>query len=237
MRISKCFLVVCAAACCAVVLPLRGADTETDIKLREALEKKLNELQSQPAVAPHSGVTTPQTKTPAAPATTPTPPASGRKTAVPPAQPGGRPTPPAQWTPPPATAQPAPAAAQPVNQESIDKARETLHQQMTELENQPPAATNALVPSPKKAESQPGQKPLETKALQTAGNPDAQPKADKAMKKPAKGATAFPPVQAPPPAISADKDARLAELLRKYKADEITPEEYHQQRAKILSGP
>jgi uncharacterized protein YnzC (UPF0291/DUF896 family) len=37
--------------------------------------------------------------------------------------------------------------------------------------------------------------------------------------------------------VSADKTQRLAELLRKYKAEEITPEEYHQQRAKILSEP
>ena len=50
-----------------------------------------------------------------------------------------------------------------------------------------------------------------------------------------KTAQPFPPIPVPPPAVSADKQQRLAELLRKYKADEITPEEYHQQRAKILS--
>ena len=30
---------------------------------------------------------------------------------------------------------------------------------------------------------------------------------------------------------------RLQELLRKYRADQVTPEEYHQQRAKILAEP
>jgi hypothetical protein len=108
---------------------------------------------------------------------------------------------------------------------------------MKELETQPPAATAATAASPKMAKPQPGQKPVEAKAQETAGKSGAQPKADTLAKKPAKGAIAFPPIQPPPPGISADKDARLAELLRKYKADELTPEEYHQQRAKILSEP
>jgi hypothetical protein len=244
MQILKGILVVCAATFCTVVLPLRAADTDTDIKLRKALEKKLNEMQTQPpAATPQSTVTTPKPKTPAAPATAPTTQASGHKTAELPIQPGGRPTPPGQWTPPPvgqpppAAAQPATAVSPPVDQKSIDKARETLHQQMAELEKQPAAATNAPIPSPKVATSQPGQKPVEAKPQETTSKPEVQPKAEKALKKPAKGAPAFPPVQPPPPAISADKEALLAELLRKYKADEVTPEAYHQQRAKILSGP
>src|ERR1017187_5976421 len=53
MQISKSFLVVCAAAYCVVLQPLRAADADTDPKLREALEKKLDELQTQPpATAP-----------------------------------------------------------------------------------------------------------------------------------------------------------------------------------------
>ena len=52
MQISKCFLVVCAAAFCVAILPLRAADADTDTKLREALEKKLNELQMRPGGRP-----------------------------------------------------------------------------------------------------------------------------------------------------------------------------------------
>lgn len=33
------------------------------------------------------------------------------------------------------------------------------------------------------------------------------------------------------------KEARLDELLRKYRADEITPREYHMERAKIIAEP
>ncbi|PWU13592.1 MAG: hypothetical protein C5B50_18870 [Verrucomicrobia bacterium] len=41
--------------------------------------------------------------------------------------------------------------------------------------------------------------------------------------------------EAPALPISQDKQHRLSELLRKYKADELTPEQYHQERAKILA--
>jgi hypothetical protein len=43
--------------------------------------------------------------------------------------------------------------------------------------------------------------------------------------------------QAPPLPISADKQARLKALADKYIADQITPAEYHEQRARILAEP
>jgi hypothetical protein len=46
----------------------------------------------------------------------------------------------------------------------------------------------------------------------------------------------FPPLEGPAVPFSADKSQRLADLLQKYKADQITPEEYHTERAKILAG-
>lgn len=50
-------------------------------------------------------------------------------------------------------------------------------------------------------------------------------------------ALGFKPLESPPLPISADKQQRLADLLQKYKADELTPEQYHQARAKILAEP
>ena len=47
----------------------------------------------------------------------------------------------------------------------------------------------------------------------------------------------FPPIQAPPLPYSADKQAQLDALLVKYQADQISPEEYHKQRAAILAQP
>ena len=219
------------------VLPLRAAAADTNAMPREALEKKLNELQFRPGGRP----TPPGQWTP--------PPVVGPALHV--AQPR-MPAPAAQhWT---TVAQAAPAPAvqptpqapaavpPPVSEESVAKAREDLRQKMNQLETQPPAPTNALasapIPAPKAATPTPAQKRVPAKLQGTNAIPaDAQPKAQKLSQKPAKAPQAFAPIQAPPPAISASKEARLAELLRKYKADEITPEEYHQQRAKVLSEP
>jgi hypothetical protein len=44
-------------------------------------------------------------------------------------------------------------------------------------------------------------------------------------------------LEAPPSSLSASKETRLAELLQRYKADQITPQEYHTQRAAILAEP
>jgi hypothetical protein len=41
----------------------------------------------------------------------------------------------------------------------------------------------------------------------------------------------------PPPAPVLSKEQKLADLLRRYQADEITPYEYHMERAKIVAEP
>jgi len=42
-------------------------------------------------------------------------------------------------------------------------------------------------------------------------------------------------MEAPPSPFSSSKQSRLAELLRRYEADQITPLEYHTQRAQIIA--
>jgi hypothetical protein len=127
----------------------------------------------------------------------------------------------------------------PANPESIDKAREALRAKMKELEGQQPAPAAAPAPAsaaaPAVAKPTPAVKPAPTEVPETTAVPAAQP--EKPPKKPTKAVLTFPTIPGPPPAISADKQQRLADLLRKYKADEITPEEYHQQRAKIMGEP
>jgi hypothetical protein len=102
-------------------------------------------------------------------------------------------------------------APTPANPETLAKAQAALEQKMKELDAQPPVVTAAPGPAP-------------------AQTPTTKPKT-------LKGPLAFPPLQGPPPAVAADKGQRLQELLRKYRADQVTPEEYHQQRAKILAEP
>jgi hypothetical protein len=45
------------------------------------------------------------------------------------------------------------------------------------------------------------------------------------------------PIEAPLLPVSATQQAQLQALLAKYKANQITPEEYHNQRAEILAQP
>jgi hypothetical protein len=47
----------------------------------------------------------------------------------------------------------------------------------------------------------------------------------------------FPPLQSPPLPISAAKEQRLHQLLEQYRADLLSPEQYHAARAKILAEP
>jgi hypothetical protein len=50
-----------------------------------------------------------------------------------------------------------------------------------------------------------------------------------------KGVPVFEPLQGPPSTISSEKQALLSALLQKYQADQITPDQYHAERAKILA--
>jgi hypothetical protein len=47
----------------------------------------------------------------------------------------------------------------------------------------------------------------------------------------------LPPMSGPPSSLSAAKQQKLDALLQQYRADQISPEQYHEQRAKILSEP
>jgi hypothetical protein len=51
-----------------------------------------------------------------------------------------------------------------------------------------------------------------------------------------KGRLQFPPLEGPALPISADKVQRLHALLDQYKADQISPEQYQTERARILAG-
>jgi len=64
-----------------------------------------------------------------------------------------------------------------------------------------------------------------------AGAPGAAP----AVKPPT--ASGFQPVEAPPPPVSAQKEAKLQALLAKYMANQVSPEEYQKERTAILAEP
>jgi len=56
-------------------------------------------------------------------------------------------------------------------------------------------------------------------------------------KNPAQPSVTLPPLSGPPSSLSAAKQQKLDALLEQYRNDQITPQQYHEQRAKILAEP
>jgi len=135
-----------------------------------------------------------------------------------------------------ATAKPAPApqtVPEPVPSAAKPAARETVATQ--------PAATQPAEVRPAQTPPQVEvQAPVATELPErTEAENAARKQASKKQKirKPSSTAPVFQPLAGPPLPISAEKQQRLANLLEQYRADQITPEQYHQQRAKILAEP
>lgn len=226
MQTAMRFLVVCAAAISLTpVVPCwADQDTEAQQKAREALEQRLNELQSQPAQAPINS--------------TPSKPAKKQKAPPPPAGP-------AHSTPAPTRVSAAApeASAAPRNDfvnsaptadpEATAKMRAALEKRLNELDSQEAQAPRSQPEEPVRTtqhiqhvQAQPVTQPRTTSAPPPPSRPE-RPVASKS----------FPPLTGPESPLSMDKQQRLAELLRKYRADEITPEQYHAERARILGEP
>lgn len=244
MQISKSLLVICASVICTGAFSVRGGDNPAQAKAREALEKALKEPPPQPPA-------------PAPPPPAPAKPAETQSVA----QPAPPPTPAAVPAPAPmpeVAAQPTPIATAvspaPPNPETKAKLREALNKKLDELraqegQNNRDKAQAALRQAQDAARQNPQQyppaqappnaanpQPPQVQAIPVSPAPPAMPSAP-APKASLKTAQAFPPIQGPDLPISAAKQQRLSELLSKYRADQITPEQYHVQRAKILAGP
>jgi hypothetical protein len=326
MQISKSLLVGCAAVVCIFTQTVRAADTDAQVKAREALRGKMNELQGQPA----SLDTTPQQAAPA--------PAPQKKKKSPPVateKQKGSTKPAMAAVPAPAeTAMPEVVAAPPPDSEATARQRDAVRKKMDELvahepvpamPNQaPPVMTKKPTPttSPRPVTPQVQTRPVRPRptppmeepakvapsavptapapvatqpatatppqgqqapavAPSTAPTPAApvvaqpaparqqptsqfqeppptykssnanerqqaeqaaslqaemKPKAESKQKKSTKPVRTFQPMQGPELNISPDKQERLNELLRRYQADEITPGQYHEERAKILGA-
>jgi len=137
-------------------------------------------------------------------------------TAPAPTQPD-QPAPPA---PAPAAVAPAPAVSHPgssffapvpeaVENPNTSRAREALRQQMSAGPNTPGVAV--VITKPGKSD----RKPVFTEPVLTPS----------------------PKIVVPLPPLTGSKEAQLAELLQRYTTDQITPKEYHTQRAAIMAAP
>ena len=127
---------------------------------------------------------------------------------------------------------PAPAArpaftpAPPADSQTITQAREALRKKIQELDG---LFTDLSGPSVSPESL--------AKARELLHQAVAQPQVSNVAQKPEHsqaGSPKFPALEGPALPISAEKQQRLNDLLRKYQSDQITPEQYHAERARIL---
>lgn len=261
MQISKNLFVVFAMALLICAPSLRARETDAQAKAREELRKKMSELDAQEKGARSPAPTPPPARTPP-PAVAPAPaqPAVVEVAPAPavPAQPVAAPVPARGDDE--ATARARAALREKMRELDAQKASTRAPAPPAQVVAPTPApqpvapvAAPAPAPAPVAAPiaqstfaptGQPEdeatartraalrQKMAELDAQQLGGRPAAAYAGPVAQPSPE-----FKPITAPPLPISGPKEMRLAELLRQYKADLITPNVYHKERAKILAEP
>jgi len=257
-QISKTFLAVCTLAVCTVSFCFASPDSRSQAQAREALRQKIAQLNAQDSTTATRTPKAASSKKKAVPAPKPQPAAQTPSTKIT----ATAPPPTAATSAPVEKSAPNAAPITYSTQEEIARQREAVRQKITDLSAQEKAVKSA---TPRKAacvEKQPRAKPHDTqsndviKPEQAAAAAEAKARAEeqqrgtveaktpkmKARKSKPEMATEiiptqFGPIESPPPVVPASKAAKLEDLLQKYKADQITPEEYHNQRAKILAEP
>ena len=281
MQTSKNLFVICVMALLVSAPNVPAGESEAQAKAREALRKKMSELDAQEKGAPATAPTAPTPATPAVVSPAPTSPAAApaplgvddeatarareamrrklqelegpQKVARPAAPRHAAPAPVVQpQAPPPVAPAPAPVQASPVqptyapvrqaaDDEATARAREAMRQKMNELNAQQRPAPAPATPAspPPEIVAAPVAQPQTPPIVAPAPAPVYAPPAPAGGSK--RGGFGprpeFQPIPAPASPISGSKESRLADLLRQYKADEITPEQYHKQRVKILAEP
>jgi hypothetical protein len=253
MRIPKWLAVFCVVVLGGVgSLLAQRSDTDLQAKARAALDAAMDQPTNAPAapapVAPVAPIAPPPKPVPPAKPAPPVAVAPPAVVAPPPEQPAPAPVAaatPANWS--------APAPAYPaVNPDAQAKALEALRAKIAQLDGEsqataPPQKVEPIVATtPPSAPVQPQPvTPPPAMAVQTPPAPapaSSAPQTIFPITTPSASAsvvtTPAPPAESPAAlGISADKEQRLYQLLQDYKADKITPYEYHTQRAKILAGP
>ncbi len=129
-------------------------------------------------------------------------------------------------------------------------ARTAMMQKMHELDANPPvtaptapamavtpSGATTVAPAPGKvSKTTVNMTPMNSQPARTAAQKPATPPAPAVANIPA-GDAGFKPMPVPPSSLPLTKEEKLNWLLQRYKADQITPEEYHQQRAALLAKP
>lgn len=234
MHFQKLCAVICGVTfLVASSLTLKADDTDAQAKAREALRKAMEELNAQkgkPAPAKPAAPNVSVKETPPAPAPAPAPKPEPVVPAPAPVAPAAvAPTP----VPEPAPAGVAPATASGFPQSKLsaedqERVLEAMRQQKAKLDAAEQAGMKSKAPAVAIGTGNGADQAEMRKAAAE------QQKREREMQKMA--AKTGAPVTPPPADMTpGSKEQRLYELLQKYKADQISPSEYHQQRAKILA--
>lgn len=218
-------------------------DSEAIAKAREAMREKMNALEAQqPAPAPvqpapPAQVSTPAPKPKQAPAPAPVVRSEKKPAPAPVVRSEKKPAPAPvvraekKPTPTPPKAEPAPAS---------QPAPSVVATRAPKFSSEEPNATPAKVDPGVRQELD--KKEAELAATRTAQRPSMpapeknQPRR-KSQAQPRNEVPSYQPLEAPALPISDAKHQQLQELLRRYQADELTPSQYHLERAKILAQP
>jgi hypothetical protein len=210
MHIPKYLVLAVVTVLCASSLHAQRADSDIQAKAREQLRQAMEQLDAgKPATATNTAVAMPKQEKPLAkPAVVTAPPAVAVTPAVSP-------------------------SSKELSAAEEAKARESMRKAEQEMTAQRKAEDTAAAKAQKEMAAQ-----QKAAAIAAAKAEASQAKMAPAVA-PAK-VMATPSVVAAPMAVtpaSGSKDQRLLDLLQAYKADKITPTEYHAQRAKILAEP
>lgn len=212
MQTPKFSLLICALTVCGG-LALHAQDTPAQAAARQALEQKMKELDANPPSTPPAASAVPSAE-PTAPAAVSVPIAPSVDDGV---------------VMQPVNKKSKPADAVRASQKSADKKLAAEQAAQTKAK----AKVDAQTAVAKKAAAKKQAEKAATKASQMAA---------KSVEAPAPVVISgknpgLNPIPAPTLPIPATKQEKLQSLLEKYKADQISPEEYHQQRASILAEP
>ncbi|HEX4343016.1 MAG TPA: hypothetical protein VH255_06480 [Verrucomicrobiae bacterium] len=219
MQASKISLMICLGA--VSLIPLLGRadeDTPAQARLRDALHaaEEGRPLPAAPAAPAAPVVTTPAEAAPAAPVETPVVTAPAEPTVVTPpatleALPAGTPAAGADMS----------AAVAVADTNAIPMAETAVTNAVMDTNVAPPVdqtmMTNAVVQTPAMPD-------MTTQTNMASAEAQAMKQAD------------VKPVHVPVPVLTADQQQRLEALTMQYKADQISPQQYHEQRAKIIAG-
>lgn len=221
-----------AVPAAVVVASAPMAESQGDEKIREALHKKESELDAEKAAAP----VTPPPPPPPAPKQKPKPVQTSEPVYMP--LPASNPPPVKLVTEP---AKPKPSQSD----KTVTKTAEPKKPEPKKVEaktasssSQPASRDAAIDAAVAESNANQARTDREAKANQPmARRGNTQKSRSTASSTASSGAPMAPFLQAPPSSLSGKQQARLQALDQQYLSDQLTSEQYHAQRAKIISEP